>query len=165
MIYRRLIIALAAALALSVGGHAQMAPWQPLVLIPAPGAPSYTGPGDVVSGATAWYGLRAYNAAYATGSNNAVNIRRASDNTTSNIVILANGSLDTVTAASFAGTDATCTGTISFDDAHYLVLRVRDAARQRSDLGHRDQCAGLHHRNRHLRRPARHLHAECKPDR
>lgn len=111
MIYQRLIIALAAALALSVGGHAQMAPWQPRVLIPAPSG--YTGPGDVVSGATVWYGLRAYNAAYATGSNNAVNVRRASDNTTTNIVILANGNLDTATAASFAGTDATCTGTIS----------------------------------------------------
>lgn len=68
---------------------------------------TYQGPGDIVSGATAWYGLRAYNSAYATGTNNAINIRRASDNTTSNIVILSSGALDTATAASFAGTDAT----------------------------------------------------------
>ena len=74
------------------------------------GSPSYTGPGDVVSGATAWYGLRAYNAAYATGSNKAINIRRASDNTTTNIVILSNGNLDIATANTFAGTDATCQG-------------------------------------------------------
>jgi hypothetical protein len=73
----------------------------------------YTGPGDIVASAKAWYGLRAYNAAYATGSNNAINVRRASDNTTSNIVILTSGALDIATANTFAGTDATCTGTIS----------------------------------------------------
>jgi hypothetical protein len=65
----------------------------------------------VVSGATAWYGLRAYNAAYATGSNNAINVRRASDNTTSNIVILSNGNLDIATANTFAGVDATASAT------------------------------------------------------
>ena len=70
---------------------------------------TYQGPGDIVSGATAFYGLRSYNAAYATSSNNAINIRRASDNSTSDIVILSNGNLDTATAASFAGTDATAT--------------------------------------------------------
>jgi hypothetical protein len=74
---------------------------------------SYTGPGDIVSGATAWYGLRAYNAAYATGSNNAVNYRRASDNSTQNGVILSNGKFDIATANTFAGTDATCTGSAS----------------------------------------------------
>ena len=70
---------------------------------------TYQGPLDVVSGATAWYGLRGASAAYSTGSNNAINIRRASDNSTSNIVILSNGNLDTATAATFAGTDATAT--------------------------------------------------------
>jgi hypothetical protein len=76
-------------------------------------APTYTGPGDIVSSATAWYGLRAYNAAYATGSNNAVNVRRASDNSTQNIVILSNGNLDIATANTFAGTDATASCTIA----------------------------------------------------
>ena len=76
-------------------------------------ASTYTGPGDIVSGATAWYGLRAYKASYATGSNNALNIRRTSDNSTENIVILSSGALDIATANSFAGTDATCTATIS----------------------------------------------------
>ena len=79
----------------------------------APTVSGYTGPGDIVSGATAWYGLRAYNAAYATGSNNAVNYRRASDNATQNGVILASGAFDIATANTFAGTNATCTGTIS----------------------------------------------------
>lgn len=71
---------------------------------------AYTGPGDVVSGASAMIGVRAYNAAYATGSNNAFNYRRASDNTTQNGVILTSGAFDIATANTFAGTDATCQG-------------------------------------------------------
>ena len=61
----------------------------------------YVGPGDIVSGAIAWYGLRAYNLAYTTGTNKAINIRRASDNTTTDIVILTSGALDIATAATF----------------------------------------------------------------
>lgn len=74
---------------------------------------AYTGPGDVVSGAKVWWGLRAYNAAYATGSNPAVTVRRASDNTTQNINILSNGNLDVASANTFAGQDATASCTIS----------------------------------------------------
>lgn len=77
------------------------------------GAATYQGPGDIVSGATAWFGLRAYNAAYATGLNKAVNVRRASDNTTQDINVTATGALNIASANTFAGTDATCTGTIS----------------------------------------------------
>lgn len=76
-------------------------------------ASAYVGPGDIVSGATAWYGLRAYNAAYATGSNKAINVRRASDNTTQDILILSNGNLDIASANTFAGTDATASCTSS----------------------------------------------------
>ena len=88
------------------------------VMFPGPGlgvsvAAAYTGPGDVVSGALGWWGLRAYNMAYATGSNNAANIRRASDNSTMNIVILSSGAFDIATANTFAGTDATCSGSTS----------------------------------------------------
>lgn len=73
-------------------------------------APTYQGPGDIVAGATAWYGLRGYSAAYAaTGTGKAVNVRRASDNTTSDIVILTNGNLDIATANTFATVDATAT--------------------------------------------------------
>jgi len=64
--------------------------------------PSYVGPGDIVSGAAAFYGLRAYNAAYATGSNKAINVRRSSDNTAMDILILSNGNLDVATAMTFA---------------------------------------------------------------
>jgi hypothetical protein len=70
----------------------------------------YQGPGDVLSGAAFWYGLRGYSCAYAgPGTNKAVNIRRASDSNTTDVVILANGSLDIASAITFAGTDVTCT--------------------------------------------------------
>lgn len=74
---------------------------------------SYTGPGDIVASATAWYGLRGYNGAYATGSNKSINVRRASDNTTQDINILSTGALDITTANTFAGTDATASCTIA----------------------------------------------------
>lgn len=44
----------------------------PAYVQPAPSGGTYTGPGDVVSGASHWYGLRAYNAAYAVGGTNPV---------------------------------------------------------------------------------------------
>lgn len=80
-----------------------------------PAAPAgYTGPGDVVSGATAWHScVRGYSAAYSTGSNNGCNLRRASDNAAQDIVILSNGNFDVASANSFAGTDATCQGSTS----------------------------------------------------
>ena len=82
---------------------------------------SYIGPGDVVSGATAWYGLRAYNGAYAAATSKAVSLRRASDNTTCDFNVATSGALGVsasgcsagsgLSLASFATTDATCTGT------------------------------------------------------
>src|ERR1700674_4751869 len=76
-------------------------------------AAAYTGPGDIVASATAWYGLRAYNAAVAaTGTQKAVNIRRASDNTTADEVILTTGAFDIASANTFAGQDAACTGSM-----------------------------------------------------
>jgi hypothetical protein len=74
---------------------------------------SYIGPGDVVSGATEFYGLRAYNKAYATGTNNAITIRRTSDSTSTNILILATGALDVATATTF------CASTTCFASAMY----------------------------------------------
>ena len=69
---------------------------------------TYLGPGDVVSGAVAWWGLRAYNVAYATGSNPAADIVRASDSTTKTIDILSNGHFDVSTASTFCAS-TTCT--------------------------------------------------------
>ena len=86
---------------------------------------SYTGPGDIVSGASAWYGLRAYNAAYATGSNNAINIRcgsGAQSGNTFNITILTTGALNIAGALTDCGAHATCTsGTASGTTALSLV--------------------------------------------
>lgn len=70
----------------------------------------YTGPGDVVSGWRFWYGLRGYSAAYSTGSNNAVKLRRASDATTTDFVVLSNGNIDVASINTFANTNgAVCT--------------------------------------------------------
>lgn len=42
----------------------------------------YTGPGDLVSGASAWWGMRAYNRAAAATNKPIINVRRSSDNAT-----------------------------------------------------------------------------------
>src|ERR1017187_4230663 len=67
----------------------------------------YLGPGDTVASAASWWGLRAYNCAYASGSNFAITIRRASDNTTANVLILQTGVMDAVSAGTFC-TATTC---------------------------------------------------------
>jgi hypothetical protein len=77
---------------------------------------TYQGPGDVVGGATAWYGLRAYNAAYAAAGGNAINIRRTSDSTTADIKVLPTGSLDVATATTFCAS-TTCYVTKWYDQS------------------------------------------------
>ena len=69
-------------------------------------AAPYTGPGNIVSGALAWWGLRAYSGA--TAGTKAVNICRASDSTCTDISTLSNGNLDATTASTFC-TSTTCT--------------------------------------------------------
>lgn len=81
---------------------------------PLSSASSFVGPGDVVSGATAWYGLRGYSAAYAaTGTGKSVNIRRASNNDTQDIFILTTGAFDIASYNTFVGTDTTGSCTIA----------------------------------------------------
>jgi hypothetical protein len=78
---------------------------------PITAASAYVGPGNVLGGATSYYGLRGYNAAYATGSNNALDLH---DSTTgafvASIKILADGSLDVATAATHIGAGASKVG-------------------------------------------------------
>jgi hypothetical protein len=83
------------------------------------GGGAYVGLGDISSGAKAFYGLRGYNAAYATGSNKAINIRRASDSTTSDILILSSGALDVATATTFCAA-TTCFITKFYDQSGAL---------------------------------------------
>lgn len=62
---------------------------------------AYVGPGDVISSASHWYGLRAYNAA--TIGNNLIRIARSSDSTETNVVSLSTGALDTASISTFIG--------------------------------------------------------------
>lgn len=87
----------AAALALLL---ATAAPTSHAWLIGKPVA-SYTGPGDYAS-FTFWYGLRAYSAAVAaTGTQKSINIKRDSDSSTTDVLILTDGTLDVASASTF----------------------------------------------------------------
>jgi hypothetical protein len=60
---------------------------------------AYVGPGDVVSGAKAWWGLRAYSTA--TAGNKAVRLIRASDSSQQDFNTLASGGIDIASITSF----------------------------------------------------------------
>ncbi len=69
----------------------------------------YTGPGDVAAVDTGgfFYGLRAYNAAYAApGTNLAIQVTRDGGSTNQNLVILTSGYIDVATAISYAAGNA-----------------------------------------------------------
>lgn len=70
---------------------------------------SYTGPGDVVSGAYVWYGLRAYNAAYATGSNPALDLVDQAGANAVTINILADGRLDVASISAWVAANSVST--------------------------------------------------------
>lgn len=87
---------------------------------------AYSGPGDIMASvATPWVGLRGYsNAVALTGTQKAVNLRRASDGVACDFLVATNGALGLSTAAcnsstqgglttaAFGGIDASCSGTI-----------------------------------------------------
>lgn len=64
-------------------------------------APGYVGPGDITSGALAWYGLRGYSAAYSTGSNPAVDLVDQTGANPITINILSNGNLDVASVSAW----------------------------------------------------------------
>jgi hypothetical protein len=72
-------------------------------------AASYTGPGDVVSGASVWYGLRGYTAAYSTGSNPAVDLVDQAGANTTTINILSDGTLDVASIATWVSANSVTT--------------------------------------------------------
>ena len=75
-------------------------------------AAPYEGPGDITS-FTAWYGLRGYSQAYAQpGTGVAARVRRASDSTETDIVILPSGDLDQATCTSFCAATTCFTRTL-----------------------------------------------------
>lgn len=89
-------------------------------------ANTYTGPGDVVSGALAWWGLRAYNRAYATSTGNVGIFRRSSDSTTCTGKVNTKGQLDLTTTYCAGSTNlvnwcgassGTCSATTLYDQS------------------------------------------------
>ena len=56
---------------------------------------AYTGPGDIVSGAAGWWGLRAYNAAQAAAGVAAVQLTDSTGSNNADIHLLSNGQLNT----------------------------------------------------------------------
>ena len=106
---KKIFVALGLLLALCSAASAQ---WFPMASGPTGAAPAYTGPGDIVASATAWYGLRAYNAAIVTtGTQALVNLRRSSDNHTCDIIVMASGGLGNTGNCSTGGENGTALGT------------------------------------------------------
>src|SRR5262245_26537172 len=85
---------------------------------PVPVPVSYVGPGDIVSSAIGWWGLRAYSAA-SIGSN-VLRVRRSSDSTEKTFVSLANGNFNT--ADTF------------FDGSNYFVTTLYDQSGNGNNL-------------------------------
>jgi hypothetical protein len=72
-----------------------------VINVPDDAPAAYEGPGDIVGSAYFWGGLRAYSEA--TIGDNAVRIRRSSDDTEQDFITLADGSLDVASIATFIG--------------------------------------------------------------
>lgn len=64
-----------------------------------PAVAGYVGPGDLVAGATAWYGLRAYSAARAIAQFHAANVTNAGNTETCDIKLATTGGLATTVSA------------------------------------------------------------------
>jgi hypothetical protein len=107
---------------------------------PAPEKP-YVGPGDIAPGATAYYGLRAYDARYAEpGTNLAVKLRRQSDQLTVDFAILSTGAFDAARASAFcAGT--TCYVTKWYDQTGHGDDILQAVPGQQPELDFR-ACGG-----------------------
>lgn len=86
-------------------------------------APSYTGPGDYAS-FTAWWGLRAYDAAKAAAEVDAIDLRRASDNDTCTAKVATDGSLDLTVGTPCNGNTQTVTAWIGASSA--LATKLYD---------------------------------------
>jgi hypothetical protein len=70
---------------------------------------TYIGPGDVVSSAFAWWGLRGYTAAYSTGSNPALDIVDQAGANQLTVNILSNGRLDVASISAWVTANSVST--------------------------------------------------------
>ena len=95
---------------------------------PVPVPPAYVGPGDIATGWTVWYGLRAFSAA--TAGTRAIDIRRASDGLTCTVLTKTNGDLDVVTGTPCGGatTTAFCNATHCYISKFYDKVGTNDAS-------------------------------------
>jgi hypothetical protein len=75
------------------------------------GGGSYTGPGDIASGAFAWWGFRAYNNAYISGVKHLVDIADASNLNPTTIDCTVTGAFDTATYNTWATAHSVSAGT------------------------------------------------------
>jgi hypothetical protein len=73
----------------------------PAAYAPSGAPPGFTGIGDVTSGALCYHGLRAYNAAYATGSNPALDLVDQAGANDLTVNILSTGALDVASISSW----------------------------------------------------------------
>jgi hypothetical protein len=84
-------------------------------VLPGPGLPhasgggGYVGPGDLSSGAYSWYGLRGYSAAYASGTNPAVDLVDQAGSNPVTINILSNGKLDVASISAWVSAHSVTT--------------------------------------------------------
>jgi hypothetical protein len=126
---RRVIAALLLTLAVAWGAstardgswsaHAQLPVTHAGLATPASGGGGYTGEGDVASGALFYYGTRAYNAAYATGSNPAFDYSCSGGSpSTGTIKILSTGYADAATLSAACGANAITTTKIYDQTGH-----------------------------------------------
>lgn len=84
--------------------------WQSRAQVSISVAAGYTGPGDVVSGATAWWGVRAYSASYASGLGILARVCTVADAVCANVSSDANGNFDLAGAATLTCTNiSVCT--------------------------------------------------------
>jgi hypothetical protein len=92
----------------------------------------YQGPGDIVPGAIAWWGLRAYS--HAACGSNCCDIKRASDNAVQTFVTLSDGSVDLPSITTFL---AATTGQILklYDQSGALAMTGGTPADLSSTLG------------------------------
>lgn len=108
------------------------APFVPVNASCSGGGGGFVGPGDVVSGATAWFGFRAYSAARAAAQFHAVNVTNAAGTETCDIKLTTAGGLSsTVSACSGASSGATvatfCTTSCSIAKFYDQSANLTDA--------------------------------------
>lgn len=92
-------------------------------LIGKPATVAYTGPGDYAT-FTAWWGLRAYDAATAAAEVNALDLRRVSDNATCTVKVATDGNLDLTVGTVCNGATQTVTDWIGASTAR--VSKIYD---------------------------------------